>query len=249
MSNADPSAQRAKQAIREHIWSLLERHLAVEPGVSGHIPAFFGADTAAELLTTLPPWKSARVIKANPDRAQLPARVHALENGKTVYMAIPNLATVQPFYLLDPATLPPPVAQAAAHQVAATLAHTVTIDAMPTLDLVVCGSVAVNADGARVGKGAGYSDLELALLAEAGLIGSHTIIVTTVHPIQIVNGSLPETPHDFRVDAIITPETIITCPPVRRPDGVLWDHLTPEKIATIPVLASRALHRNEHKTE
>ena len=41
---------------------------------------------------------------------------------------------------------------------------------MPTLDLVVCGSVAVNADGARVGKGAGYSDLELALLTEAGLV-------------------------------------------------------------------------------
>lgn len=239
MSNADGSIQQAKQAIREHVWALLEHHGAVEPGVSGHIPAFVGADTAAELLAMLPSWQSALVIKANPDRAQLPARVQALEAGKTVYMAVPNLATLRPFYLLDPATLPPPVAQAASHQAAATLATTVTIDEIPTLDLVVCGSVAVNARGARVGKGAGYSDLELALLAEAGLIDSHTTIVTTVHPLQIIDGPIPETPHDFRVDAVITPETIIPCPSSRRPDRLLWEHLTPEKIAAIPVLADR----------
>jgi 5-formyltetrahydrofolate cyclo-ligase len=36
------------------------------------------------------------------------------------------------------------------------------------VDLVVCGSVAVNRDGARVGKGGGFSDPELALLVVAG---------------------------------------------------------------------------------
>ena len=164
---------------------------AVQPGVFGHIPAFAGADAAAELLATMPSWQSALVIKTNPDRAQLPTRVQALEAGKTVYMAVPNLATTRPFYLLDPARLPPPAAQAASHQAAATLATTVTIDEMPTLDLVVCGSVAVNADGARVGKGAGYSDLELALLSEAGLIDAHTTIVTTVHSLQVLDEETP----------------------------------------------------------
>ena len=47
--------------------------------------------------------------------------------------------------------------------------------------MVVCGSVAVNRRGARLGKGAGYSDIEVALLQEAGLIGPSTVIVTTVH--------------------------------------------------------------------
>jgi 5-formyltetrahydrofolate cyclo-ligase len=196
-------------------------------------------------LATLPAWQSARVIKANPDRAQLPVRVHALEAGKTVYMAVPNLANPRPFYLLDPTRLPVPATQAASHQIAATSAPAVAIDEMAALDLVVCGSVAVNTDGARVGKGAGYSDLELALLAEAGLIGPHTTIVTTVHPLQIIDGPLPETAHDFRVDAVITPDAIIACTESRRPEGVLWDHLSHDKIAAIPVLADLASNRRD----
>jgi 5-formyltetrahydrofolate cyclo-ligase len=42
--------------------------------------------------------------------------------------------------------------------------------------------VAVNRQGARVGKGGGFSDLEFALLVEVGLIGKHTVLATTVHP-------------------------------------------------------------------
>ena len=42
------------------------------------------------------------------------------------------------------------------------------------MDLVICGSVAVNRQGARVGKGGGFADLEFALLVEAGLIGTDT---------------------------------------------------------------------------
>lgn len=243
MTAADQSTQRAKQEIRDHVWALLERGHAVERGVTGHIPAFVGADAAAARLAELPAWQSAHTIKANPDRAQLPARALALESGKTVYMAVPNLAHHRPFYLLDPATLPAPPMQAALHQTAASFAPTVPIDDIPHIDLVICGSVAVNTDGARIGKGAGYSDLELALLTEAGLIDARTTIITTVHPLQIIDRSLPETAHDFRVDAVVTPESIILCAGGHRPDRVLWDHLTSNKIATIPVLADRASHR------
>jgi 5-formyltetrahydrofolate cyclo-ligase len=42
--------------------------------------------------------------------------------------------------------------------------------------------VAVNRQGARVGKGGGFSDLEFALLVEAGLVGTDTVVATTVHP-------------------------------------------------------------------
>jgi hypothetical protein len=38
----------------------------------------------------------------------------------------------------------------------------------------------VNRTGARLGKGAGDSDIEIALLTGAGLIGPGTVIVTTV---------------------------------------------------------------------
>ncbi|SDZ41787.1 5-formyltetrahydrofolate cyclo-ligase [Micromonospora pattaloongensis] len=249
MPTLDASIPQAKQEIRERVWTLLERYRAVDPGVSGHIPAFAGAGAAAERLATLPSWQSARVIKANPDRAQLPVRAQALDADKTVYMAVPNLTTLRPFYLLDPAKLPRPFETSVSHQAVAAAATTVTVDEMPAIDLVVCGSVAVNGEGVRIGKGAGYSDLELALLTEAGLVDAHTTIVTTVHPLQIIDGRLPEAPHDFRVDAIATPDAIITCPGGRRPKGVLWDQLTDDKIAAIPVLASRVLPRRAARRE
>ena len=92
----------------------------------------------------------------------------------------------------------------------------------------------------RVGKGGGYSDLEFGLLVEAGLVGSATTIATTVHPLQLLDEELPETEHDFRVDLVVTPEETLRTPGHRRPPGILWTHLTAEKIAAIPVLASRA---------
>ena len=74
------------------------------------------------------------------------------------------------------------------------------------------GSVAVSADGARLGKGGGFADLEFALAAAAGLIGPQTVAVTTVHEIQVQPaGSIPVTGHDVPVDLIVTPERVIDC--------------------------------------
>ena len=81
------------------------------------------------------------------------------------------------------------------------------------MDLVVVGSVAVNRRGTRLGKGAGYSDIEIALLQEAGRIGPSTVIVTTVHPLQVIDEPIPETEHDFSVDLIVTPGEVIACEP------------------------------------
>ena len=71
---------------------------------------------------------------------------------------------------------------------------------LTSVDLVICGSVAVNRQGARVGKGGGISDLEFALLVEAGLIGKPTVLATTVHPLQVLDEAPPETTHDLRLD-------------------------------------------------
>ena len=233
----------AKQAIRTEIWDLLERECAVERGVHGYIPAFAGADAAADGLAYLPVWHTARVIKAVPDRAQQPVRERALRDGKLLYMAVPMLADDLPFYALDPARLTVPPPEAASRQTAARIAPKIALDQMRPIDMVVCGSVAVNRQGARLGKGAGYSDIEVALLQEARLIGPSTVIVTTVHPLQVIDAALPETGHDFSVDLIVTPDEVIECGPPRRPSGLYWEHLTENKIAAIPVLAARAAAR------
>jgi 5-formyltetrahydrofolate cyclo-ligase len=104
---------------------------------------------------------------------------------------------------------------------------------------LVCGSVAVNGRGVRVGKGGGFSDLEFALARESGAIDDRTAIVTTVHRLQVLDEELPETAHDFRVDVVVTPDEVIRCRRARRPAGVVWDELDDGKAAAIPVLASR----------
>jgi 5-formyltetrahydrofolate cyclo-ligase len=225
----------AKQAVRECVWRDLEHAGAAEPGVHGYIPAFTGAQEAAARLGELPAWRQAQVLKVVPDRAQLPVRVLALQQGKLVYMAAPRLATFQPFYVLDPQALTIPPAQAAEPEMAALYAPMAGTDAMRPVDLIIVGSVAVNAHGARLGKGAGYSDIEMALLTEAGLLTGRTVIATTVHEIQVLDEAIPEAAHDFRVDLIVTPECVIWCGEPRRP-RVDWTALRPEQVAAIPAL-------------
>ncbi|WP_097917023.1 5-formyltetrahydrofolate cyclo-ligase [Streptomyces sp. b84] len=236
------SLDDAKQAVREQIWSILTAaDAAHDASVHGRIPNFKGSEEAAARLATLPAWQRASVVKAVPDKAQLPVRARALEEGKTVYMAVPKLATLKPFYLLDPAALPVPPAAAANSRVAATIAPTVEVDALRPLDLIILGSVAVNRDGARIGKGAGYSDIEFALLSEAGLVTAETVVVTTVHALQVTGTPIPTTEHDVGVDLIVTPEEVITCATAHRPTGIHWADLPAEKIAAIPSLAARSV--------
>ena len=230
----------AKKAIRSQVWDLLVRERVAEPGVHGYVPAFVGVEAAADRLAGLPEWRAAQVVKAAPDRAQKPVREHALRDGKLLYVAVPRLAAELPFFVLDPSDASGPPGAAASGEHAAHHARKVGVQDMHRVDMVVCGSVAVNRRGTRLGKGGGYSDIEVALLQEAGRIGPSTVIVTTVHPFQVVDEPIPETEHDFSVDLIVTPDEVIECEPQRRPTGLYWSNLTPAKIAAIPVLAARA---------
>ena len=111
---------------------------------------------------------------------------------------------------------------------------------MRPVDLVVCGSVGVGRDGARVGKGGGYCDLEYGLLREEGKVRESTPILTTVHPLQIVAERVTMLPHDLPVDFLVTPtEVIATRPAHPRPRGIYWDLLRPLKINAIPLLRKR----------
>lgn len=228
----------AKDAVRERVWERLEREKAARfPGARGRIPNFAGAERAAERLAGLPEWEAAGVLKVNPDAPQLPVRARALAEGKRVYMAVPRLTAEKPFLLLDPERLPVAPRKAASIKGADRYGVPVAIEDVPHVDLVVCGTVAVSPDGVRVGKGGGYSDLELALLIEAGRVDGRTTIATTVHPLQLLrDAALPETGHDFRVDVIVTPDSVHRPDARRRPPGVVWPHLGPDKIAAIPAL-------------
>jgi 5-formyltetrahydrofolate cyclo-ligase len=237
----------AKAALRQDVWDAMRAaKVARFPGAEGRIPNFTGAEAAAELLRGMPQWHRATALKANPDSAQLPVRQRALEDGKTVYMAVPRLAELEPFFALDPDALTESPRKAASISGAARSARKVTLADVQPVDLVVMGSVAVGEDGARLGKGGGFADLEFALASAAGLIGPQTVCVTTVHEIQVQPaGAIPVTDHDVPVDFVVTPERIIDCRDRRhaRPAaGIQWDDLTEAKIAAIPLLGALRKH-------
>ena len=101
-AGGDPALLAAKRELREEVWSALTAAGGARfPGAAGRIPNFVGAEAAAERLRGVPAWKRARTVKANPDAPQWPVRQRALEDGKTVFMAVPRLADAKPFFLLD----------------------------------------------------------------------------------------------------------------------------------------------------
>lgn len=237
---ADP-----KQAIRERVWSLLEsKRVTRFPGARGRIPNFVGAEACAAHLQHLEVWKTAKVIKINPDTPQRAIRHRALCEGKVLYMAVPRLRQVKCFLELDPRKIEEKRWwEASSIRGAALFGHPVALEEMSPVDLVVCGSVAVSPGGARIGKGEGYSDLEFALALETGKVTPQTPILTNVHPLQVIDEEFPWAVHDIPVDYIITPDGVLTCRGnYPRPKGIYWNLLTKEKIDAIPVLKARA-HR------
>jgi len=230
-----------KQEVRERVWEVLQASGAARfPGARGRIPNFVGAEAAARRLAETPEWETARVLKANPDSPQLPVRALALAGGKVVYVAVPRLAALQAFLCLDPDRLTVPPRKAASIRGAASQGIPTRFEEMAPVDLIVCGTVAVNHDGVRIGKGGGFSDLEFALARQAGVIGDWTYVATTVHPVQVLDEDLPETEHDFRVDMVVTPGEVLRIPRpggLRGPPGILWSHLDEAKISAVPALS------------
>src|ERR671930_565214 len=189
---------------------------------------FFGYDTIELVFTEDALWEiadkaleretGARGLRSIIETALLDV-MFELPSGKVVSKAVPRLREAKPFLrLAEDATIK------------ARGAQPVAVEELEPVDLVVCGTVAVNREGVRVGKGGGYSDLEFGLLVEAGIVGEQTTIATTVHPLQLLDEDLPETEHDFRVDLVVTPEETLQTSVRRRPPGILWSHLTQEKI-------------------
>jgi 5-formyltetrahydrofolate cyclo-ligase len=244
----------AKATLRDEVWSAMRAaKVARFPGAVGRIPNFTGAEAAAQRLRGLPAWEAAATLKANPDSAQLPVRQRALEDGKTVYMAVPRLAEPEPFFALDPDHLDQPPRKAASISGASRSARRVMLDELAPVDLVVMGCVAVGEDGARLGKGGGFADLEYALATAAGLIGPDTVTVTTVHEIQVrPAGAIPLTTHDVPVDFVVTPDRVIDTR-ARRGElpgvaaGIEWADLTDEKISAIPLLRALRSARGQER--
>ena len=99
---ADPSAAGFeklrnpwKWEIRKRIWDYMEaNNIARNPRPVHHrIPNFEGAELAAANLCSLPEFKSAKVVKVNPDTPQKEVRFGVLTSGKKLMAPQPRLRT------------------------------------------------------------------------------------------------------------------------------------------------------------
>ena len=226
-----------KDEIRKRIWDYMEEHnIARFPRpVHNRIPNFEGAERAADRLAGTDAWGTAKTIKANPDSAQQPVRERALGEGKLLYMAVPRLRDEKCFVEVRGAGLV--ARRASTIKGAFKVGKSVSPREMKGVDLVIAGSVAVNRDGTRLGKGGGYSDIEYGLARAFGLLDESTPVATTVHPCQIIDEPIPRLMHDEVVDIIVTPREVIhASEKLPKPAGIYWDSLSQEKIDSIPML-------------
>lgn len=207
-----------KEELRNKIWKLLEQKKAgIFPlPVFGRIPNFVGSDKAADLVRTLPEWKKAKVIFANPDYAHKKIRESALKDGKILIMASPRLK--HGFLQIDPQNVRGKEEVASSIKGAFKYGKPVGDPAtrgieklkiplqagMPKPDLIMTGCVAVDQKGWRLGKGGGYGDIEVKRIKDQF---GEIPVLTTIHPLQIVN-FVPHLSHDAKVDIMVTPEKI-----------------------------------------
>jgi 5-formyltetrahydrofolate cyclo-ligase len=231
--------------VREGVWQKLDAlGISTFPRpVRGRIPNVQNADAAAERLAATPEWQSARVVKVNPDAPQRGVRFRALRQGKVLLVPTPRLRSG--FWLLDPAELAPnQLFKASSISGAAELGALIGLEALPLIDLLVFGSVAVSEAGDRVGKGEGYAELEFATLRTLGRVLEEVVIATTVHDAQVVD-AIPREAFDVTLDLICTPtRTIRVKGRGLRPSGVLWDKLPAERRAEMPILEE--LYQRSH---
>jgi len=195
----------AKRLLREEIWRKLEAEGVARFPLPcfGHVPNFEGSDKAAQNVRLLTEWKEAKVVFVNPDFAQQKVREYALLGGKLLVMASPKLK--HGYIVVDPAKVRGSESYASTIRGAFSLGKIVDLQEMPRPDLIVEGSVAVDLDGNRLGKGGGYGDVEIRTLKiEFGPVD----VVTTLHDMQVVR-SVPFEEKDEKVSIIVTPKRVI----------------------------------------
>ncbi len=192
-----------KRKIRELIWKRLEKEgVALFPNW-GRIPNFRGVKKSVELLKTLPEWKRAKAIFVSPDTPQRLVRKEALQSGKKLIVATPKLR--EGFLLLFPEQIKD-IDEAVRIRGMFKYGKKVYWDP-PAPDLIVIGSVAVDLEGNRLGKGGGFGDREIKFFKERyGKIP----VITNIHELQIVE-RVPTDPWDEKVDIIVTNKRVLRC--------------------------------------
>lgn len=243
----DKPKEVTKRAIRLATWQKIKDQ-KLSPlrrfTVFNKIPNFIGADKAAELLAETEEFKKANSIKVNIDLAQEQVKLEVIKANKTLF--VPPAQKSPNVYAKIKSCNSEVVDLAAQKKIiklqgAEDTFEEIDINNIEKLDMVVVGSCAVSRQGHRIGKGNGYVDLDVGILTYLGVITKDTLIVTTVHEVQVYD-TLPEElfqTYDLPLDLIVTPtEVIRVSNRLSRPAGIQWNLLSSRRLEIVPVLKS-----------
>lgn len=231
------------ERVRRVIWGRLSKVARPDSrfdlDLAQFIPDFEGRDSCDRAILRLGAYRRARTIFVTPDNSVERLRLLALRAGKR--LVVPTFGVTRGFVVLDGASMAPED-----HELASTLdgmerkglvveAH--RLGEVGPVDLLVSGAVAATRAGLHVGGGRGMLDLEWGLLRHLSLVSEDTPVVLTVHDCQVIDAALPQGPTDCTADFLVTPTGVTRCSPrLPRPQGILWELVTPELLDAHPFL-------------
>lgn len=234
---------RRQAQLRAHVRDRLAR-IAVPDSrwhldVLHFVPDFEGSELARTRILEHPAIASASTVFVAPDNSLSALTEALLYQGK--HVVVPTYGMRRGMVLLTPDTAAP-----ADRAFAATLdgleRFGTTLDlaalrGLGRIDALVTGAIAFTVGGLHIGSGTAYFDIEWAILATLGLVDADTPVLGVAHEIQIVDAPLEPTPLDVTVDAVATPDRLITTSGVRnRPTGIIWPELAAAQLDEIAYL-------------
>lgn len=242
VSSTTQAVEPTKRSLRVQTWrKIQENNCGIGlNAIFNRIPGFVDSDKAVALLAGTEEFKKSQTIKVSIDRALQGAKLQALLDSKTLFL--PGTRDSTALYLR--VDVPDDATEERKKEILNVQdvqqnRTSISLDDKVTLDMIIIGSVLVSRDGYRIGRGNGFTDLDIGLLIEVGAITKDTIIATIVHDLQVVD-NLPTSlfqKYDTPVDLIATPtEVIRVANRLPRPEGLFWELLSQRRLKIIPVL-------------
>ena len=232
-----------KNQLREQVWAELRK--VARPDSRFHwdfkefVPDFQGSQRCTDAILKTPFYRQAQTLFIAPDNSLQSLRQQVLQDGKTLLAA--TYAIKRGFHLLIPGSVPPEDAPwAASLDGMEEFGRSVSLQeirALGRVDLMITGISLVTEKGTRWGKGHGYFDLEWAMFREIGVVDEGTPIIAVGHDCQVISTDLQPSAVDTVADLVVTPSRVITVEKTYpKPEGIIWDYITPDLREQIPPL-------------
>ncbi|XP_037960241.1 methenyltetrahydrofolate synthase domain-containing protein-like [Teleopsis dalmanni] len=231
----------SKRQYRLKMWKKLEKN-SFGPEITriyNRVPDFHSNKKASKILTSTYEFKKAKNIYVEVEKSLRHAKVEVLKAKKNLYLPSKSETTILEKIVLPSDKKNLTLKDALRLEYSPKYHTDITLENKIELDMVIIGSVVVSREGYCIGRGNGYTDLNIGLLLECGMVTSKTIIVTVVSDMQVIEEISPILfkPYDIGVDIIVTRTQIIRVPQrLPRPSGIFWELLSEKRMNKTPCL-------------